>query len=188
MTDIIFQSLLWMGRDIMSAACYLPTGIRCGCVYLLLAFILYKAGVHVDGILSKENYGKMFLCVVYISTLLDLAFFSRPSGSRTGISLKLFETWGNSARAHAFFIENILLFIPFGILLPCTIKAFQKSKVCVFIGFLFSVCLEGAQFITGRGFCQLDDVITNTVGVIVGFVLFQAKNRIKLTDLEIPSK
>lgn len=46
------------------------------------------------------------------------SIFSRESGSRKQISLILFETWGHSVQAHAYFIENIFMFIPFGILAP----------------------------------------------------------------------
>ena len=29
------------------------------------------------------------------------------------------------------------------------------------------------QFITQRGYCQIDDVVTNTVGMLVGWVIWQ---------------
>ena len=46
-----------------------------------------------------------------------LSYF-QEKGSRKEISLVLFETWGHSFHMHAMFIENIIMFIPFGVLLP----------------------------------------------------------------------
>ena len=39
-------------------------------------------------------------------------------------------------------------------------------------GFLISVGIETVQLITERGYCQLDDVVMNTLGALVGYVVF----------------
>lgn len=36
-----------------------------------------------------------FLVAVYFAMMLSITLFSREPGSRTGVDLKLFETWGN---------------------------------------------------------------------------------------------
>ena len=57
--------------------------------------------------------------------------FSREAGSRKEISLVLFETWGHSFHMHAMFIENIIMFIPFGVLLPIVLnKSEAVGNVC----------------------------------------------------------
>ena len=35
-----------------------------------------------------------------------------------------------------------------------------------------SVGIEYTQLVTGRGYCQIDDVVTNTVGAAIGFFVF----------------
>lgn len=75
--------------------------------------------------------------------------------------------------AHAYFIENIIMFIPFGLLAPMVFERMRKVRFCVFIGFLCSCGIELSQLITQRGYCQLDDVVTNTVGMLVGWGIWK---------------
>ena len=71
---------------------------------------------------------------------------------------------------------NILLFIPFGFGLPF-ISNFRMKKVVV-IGALFSILIELMQLITGVmakitfRVADINDVIFNTVGVAIGYLLF----------------
>ena len=121
--------------------------------------------------LQSSAIWTLFLC--YWLVLIQTAFFSRESGSRKQISLILFETWGHSVQAHAYFIENIIMFIPFGLLAPMVFERMRKVRFCVFIGFLCSCGIELSQLITQRGYCQLDDVVTNTVGMLVGWGIWK---------------
>ena len=110
--------------------------------------------------------------------LLKLAFFSREPGSRTTISTHLFDIWETTVQSHAFFIENILMFIPFGILIPVAFSKIHGVVRCTAVAFVCSILLEGMQFITERGFCELDDVVTNTVGAMIGYVLYRIIQKI----------
>lgn len=71
---------------------------------------------------------------------------------------------------------NILLLIPFGFGLPF-ITDFRMKKL-VIIGALFSITIEFLQLITGFmakitfRIADINDVIFNTVGVAVGYILF----------------
>jgi len=108
----------------------------------------------------------LFLLAVYLTVLLQEAFFSRPPGSRTSVNL---EFLGN-----AYVIENIIMFIPWGMLLPLLIAPMQKRGwLCVLTAFLASVSLETVQYMTQRGHCQLDDVIMNTLGAFAGWLVIR---------------
>src|SRR2546423_2363825 len=71
---------------------------------------------------------------------------------------------------------NILLLIPFGFGLPF-ITNFRMKKIVV-IGALFSIVIEFLQLTTGFmakitfRVADINDVIFNTVGVAVGYILF----------------
>lgn len=110
------------------------------------------------------------------------SFFSREPGSRQQIDLNLFGTWGQTAIAHAYFIENIIMFIPFGLLAPMVFKRMRKVRFCVFIGFLCSCGIELSQLITQRGYCQLDDVVTNTVGMLVGWGIWKLLSSVGMAE------
>lgn len=63
----------------------------------------------------------------------------------------------------------------FGLLAPMVFKRMRKVRFCVFIGFLCSCGIELSQLITQRGYCQLDDVVTNTVGMLVREFIMQQR-------------
>lgn len=113
-----------------------------------------------------------FLVAVYFAMMLSITLFSREPGSRTGVDVKLFETWGNQRLPDRYFVENILLFLPFGVLLPAAVPSLRKGWCCVYAAFSTSMMLETVQLLTERGYCQLDDVVTNTFGAAVGYLLF----------------
>ena len=112
----------------------------------------------------------MFLA--YNMVVLYTAFLCREPGSRKDVSLVMFETWGHTFLMHAMFIENIIMFIPFGVLLPILFRPFRKGWLCVLTGFLCSCSIEVIQHITQTGFLQLDDVLTNTAGALLGWMVW----------------
>ena len=79
-------------------------------------------------------------------------------------------------------IENIIMFIPFGLLAPMVFERMRKVRFCVFIGFLCSCGIELSQLITQRGYCQLDDVVTNTVGMLVGWGIWKMLSSVGMAE------
>ena len=75
---------------------------------------------------------------------------------------------------HAMFVENIIMFIPFGVLLPILFIKFRNGWLCVLTGFICSSSIEIVQHITQTGFLQLDDVVTNTTGTLLGWLVWKA--------------
>jgi glycopeptide antibiotics resistance protein len=65
---------------------------------------------------------------------------------------------------------NILVFIPFGILLPI---CFKNKFFSSFIVFEISiVILELLQLVTKRGSCDIDDIMLNSIGFFTGYLIF----------------
>lgn len=69
------------------------------------------------------------------------------------------------------YLLNILLFIPFGMLLPLLWKKYENLFAVVISGFLFSLLIEVGQIFTLRA-TDIDDLFTNTLGTLIGFILF----------------
>lgn len=75
-------------------------------------------------------------------------------------------------------LGNIVMFMPFGYLLPF----FKKNKPfvnCVVFALAFSVFIELLQFVLGATFVgsqyrsvDIDDVILNFIGAIIGYIIF----------------
>ena len=169
-------------HDMMEPIGYLPWGLCAGCLYLLILKIWRRFRSTSSEKNSLKHDIINFLLIVYCITLLKLAFFSREPGSRTTVSTHLFDTWGTTMQTHAFFIENILMFVPFGILIPVAFSRMRGFMRCTATAFACSVLLEGMQFITGRGFCELDDVVTNTAGAVISYIMYVLFHRIAVAD------
>lgn len=68
-------------------------------------------------------------------------------------------------------LGNILLFVPFGIFATRYIKN-KKAYLTVILTFLVSCSIEFAQSLIGRT-ADIDDVILNTLGGLLGFLLYK---------------
>lgn len=144
--------------------------------YLFPAIVVALVGVIIYKKLRREEAEvsvPAVLFFIYLEVIVELAFFSREPGSRNGVDMDLFGTWGDSAMAHAYFIENVIMFIPFGFLVPLVVKRMRRAILCVCVGFLVSCTIEISQLLTQRGYCQLDDVVTNTAGTLLGWMIWK---------------
>ena len=66
---------------------------------------------------------------------------------------------------------NILLYIPMGYLLPFIIKPMRYSVLaCTLAGFMCSCATEYAQLRWSLGCFQVDDIINNTLGCLIGAI------------------
>lgn len=64
---------------------------------------------------------------------------------------------------------NLILLLPLGLLLPFLFKRCQKLTSIVAISFVTSISIEVIQFILQIGMADIDDIILNTFGAIIGF-------------------
>ena len=158
-------------KDMVSVLEYLPYSLALG---IPIAVILLCLSHRRDGARKMEPAPAVPIIVfsLYLAVLSVITFFSRESGSRTGIiDMKLFSTWGINVRNNAFVVENVLLFIPYGFLCSWAFRWARSIFRCVLFGALTSMLIEFFQLLTGRGYFQIDDVLTNTLGMIMGAVL-----------------
>ncbi len=153
-------------KDMIAVLRLVPLGMLLGIPLGIVYYFLRKKGKPGLGLASM-------LFGTYLGIILAITFFSRELGSAgETIDLKLFSTWHINTRNRAFFIENILLFIPYGFLY-CA--AFRKKWPVVgasLVGFVTSLGIETMQLVTKRGIFQLDDIITNAAGALVGALLY----------------
>ena len=65
---------------------------------------------------------------------------------------------------------NILLFVPFGFLLPILWDKFRNVKKITLIGFITTSIIEITQIFTFRT-SDINDIITNIVGTVTGYFI-----------------
>ena len=70
-------------------------------------------------------------------------------------------------------ILNVVIFVPLGIYAGVLFKRWNFGKKLFFF-FLISLMFEGLQFIFRVGAFDITDIITNTLGGIIGLMIFEA--------------
>ena len=152
-------------NDLKAALYYLPYGLVAGVIFCLLAAAVNKKTKPI------VFWGRVAF-VMYLAILLVITLLSRESGTGKDIDLQLFSTWGINERNNALVIENVLLFVPYGIVCAWAFKPLRHLITSLLAGGLTSVVIEMTQHITNRGFFQLDDIVTNIIGCGIGFICF----------------
>ncbi|MDO4649269.1 MAG: VanZ family protein [Eubacteriales bacterium] len=74
---------------------------------------------------------------------------------------------------------NIAAFLPFGMFLPFFFGNLRKGWIVTLSGCCFSLIVELIQLITRVGCFDVDDIILNTTGALVGYVLFTVADKIR---------
>jgi glycopeptide antibiotics resistance protein len=69
-------------------------------------------------------------------------------------------------------IGNILLFIPLGLIAPFLFSKLRTTRWIVLFGLTFSFCIETFQLILKIGVSDVDDLLYNTLGAILGFWIY----------------
>lgn len=117
------------------------------------------------------------LCLVL---LLKLLLFSRPPGSERSLNLIPFATisdylFSDSAAVKRFAIGNVIgnvvAFVPLGAFLPL-VRRRIGNWTNLLIVVCASVAVEIVQGVFGLGASDIDDVILNTLGGLVGILFF----------------
>ncbi|MBQ6857301.1 MAG: VanZ family protein [Lachnospiraceae bacterium] len=67
---------------------------------------------------------------------------------------------------------NVLAFMPFGFILPEVWDQLNRWHIITILGFLFSLLVETAQLISRVGSFDVDDLLLNTIGALIGYFAF----------------
>lgn len=67
---------------------------------------------------------------------------------------------------------NVILFLPLGLFLPLLYRKYDRISRAALTGFLFSLSIELIQMF-GRGATDINDLITNTAGTCLGFLVYK---------------
>lgn len=136
-------------------------------------FVIYKQLMKGTKKLSKKTILLSLIGICYIVVVLGAVFLNRGSHYQSynfhpfyGY-LEAWNQWSTSGWRNI--ILNILLFSPLGFLLPVWSRRLQKLWRTVLCGFVFSLLIELVQLITLLGIFEVDDLINNTFGVLIGY-------------------
>lgn len=155
---------------------------------LITVIIEYEKNLNMVGILKKikinfikdKRYKWKLLFFIYIYFILEKTLLDRSFGATNNLKLALtipniFEI--NNARDNIEAIENLIFFIPytFFLLQGFKLEKLKNIKNILILGFLTSLLIEVLQFLTNLGTFQLSDLLYNTLGGLIGYILYKLK-------------
>ena len=141
---------------------------------------------------NNSRFLRIATCIVYVAAIVYLAFISREpmpihhySINPFGAARRGLEFGGGllSGLLHGTvkitnwaelrnIILNILLFLPFGYLIPSLFPRPRCWQV-ILLGLAFSLTIELLQLITKLGYADVDDLINNTLGAAIGWLCYK---------------
>ena len=138
---------------------------------------------------KKERIISIIIFVIYIIALCYFLFFAESMGRTTRgdeyhYNLQpLFEIKRIWRSSHILgmkyvilnFAGNVIAFIPFGYLLPKMVKKKPRLFHTVLFSFEFSLLVELTQLISRTGSFDVDDLILNTYGGLIGYILYYGR-------------
>lgn len=130
----------------------------------LVVFIAWK------GFKTGLRYSAVLLQIEYIFLLFCSTVIFRPIGETRQYVLHPFWSYGRPD----LLVENIMnaiVFIPVGMILGSLLKVKGSWAIALLIGCSISLTIEFLQFLFIKGFSEVDDVMHNTVGCLIGYGL-----------------
>ncbi|MDD3220366.1 MAG: VanZ family protein [Lachnospiraceae bacterium] len=128
------------------------------------------------------------LFVVYILLLIYFLFFAEWYGRgpvaiereyhynlQPFYEIRRFWNYRNQLGFRAVFLNlagNVIGFLPFGFILPVISRWFRNFGMTVCSGFFLSVLIECIQLYSKVGSFDVDDMILNTLGAVLGYLLY----------------
>lgn len=153
---------------------------------MLTIFLVIITAVRIAAIKSSNErftFHKEFsniLFIIYVLLLYELLTMSEinhNSGYNLVPFTEIFRYPIGSTPFYINVIGNIILFIPFGYFISTYIKP-KKILPILLVSIISSSTVEFVQLCIGRSF-DIDDILLNAVGALIGFLLYVAFNAIK---------
>lgn len=136
------------------------------------------------------------LFVLYILLLIYFLFFSEEYGRVATaereyrynliplVEIRRFWIYRRQLGFFAVFtniLGNVIGFLPFGFMLPVITDRVRGGFQIILAGFMLSLTVEIIQLITKVGCFDVDDLILNTLGVALGYLIFFICNHVRRT-------
>jgi glycopeptide antibiotics resistance protein len=133
----------------------------------------------------RSKAGWLLFCL-YIILLSYFLFFSEHYGRENSFQkyrynleffkeIRRFITYREQLGYETFIVNifgNIAAFAPFGFMLPLMDTKYRRFFYTTFLCLVFSLCVETIQLFLKVGIFDVDDIMMNTLGGILGYLCF----------------
>lgn len=169
-----------LGAGILSQFQYIPKALLLAVVIVpaFLYFAGYGAGIKNDLLILTKNPW-LLLFLLYLSYLIVSTLICREI---TYPLANVFDHFGfrtEDQRWNAEIIQNILLFVPYSMLLLLSGGLEKPLKSAVIVCFYTSCGIEILQLILWLGYFQFSDIIHNTFGGLIGWSIWYIVREIR---------
>lgn len=143
---------------------------------LLILYIIRNKQYKKKGIAGTKSY---FVLLLLFTCYIYAVFYLTGAGTLFDLNMYGIEVRANEVNILPFsknidlsgYLLNILLFVPLGFLMPVIWPKTGKFPYMLLYGFCFSLLIEISQLCNHRR-TDVDDLIMNTLGTILGYLLF----------------
>lgn len=158
-----------------------------GVMLQLTSFVLKKIGRKSYKNGSRKTRVYNWLMSFEIAFIFVMTIYGRSVGMGDGFKLQLFvsyvEAFGQgNTEMQLQIIMNILMFIPWGLLLPLSFERFKRNKTVILTTAIISISIEMLQGVTTIGTFDVDDIFGNVLGAEIGFACFAVGTWLKNND------
>lgn len=131
------------------------------------------------GIMLFGIYIAMVLDVTDSGTLYDLL---RSGGLAIDTATVNLIPFSDPEYSKVGYVLNVIMLMPFGFLAPTLFRDKRKLWKTALAGALFSILIEGSQLLNYRS-TDVDDVILNTLGAVIGYGIYRLFSRLFRKDV-----
>lgn len=148
-------------------------GLAVGIAFLILLNRKHRQG---GTQVSRGQAVALLLLLCYLGGLVAITFMNRMGNGMQMYQpfpfLAFWEAWnGFTLQVWLNPLLNIAMFVPLGVFLPLAAKPFRRWYWMLAAGCGTSLAIEALQYILSRGQADVDDLICNTLGAMLGYCL-----------------
>jgi glycopeptide antibiotics resistance protein len=153
-------------------------GLICVAIPALVLFFLLRAGQQKRGIQTRRGQILgLLLLAVYITGVFRVTgagtiYHLHQYGLKPDITEMNLLPFSDAEYDLKGNLLNIALFVPLGFLLPLLWPSWNRPIPVLLFGVAFSLMIEASQLLNIR-FTDIDDVLLNSLGALLGLLLFQ---------------
>ena len=141
-------------------------------VFCAVSIFLYKKHKF-----NKVQCGAAILLSLYIVVLLYFTVVGRYSHEEYEYQINFFTSYRwffqyNGEQVLRQLLINFVMLMPVGFLLPVVIKSKHKYLITMALSLLLTVFIETMQLITKCGSFEVDDIINNFIGAVLGMLIY----------------
>ena len=170
------DSFIFLGYELLSA--FVP---------FLIVFMLFRTVQKRNGLTFHRHY---FIALLAFFVYIAGVYHFTGAGTiydwmRFGLEINQinFIPFSHDIDIAGYFL-NILLFIPLGLLAPVIWKKMNKLTNIIGTGFFFTLLIEASQLLNNRS-TDIDDILLNILGAILGYGFFKLWNKFTESKYQI---